>query len=178
MKTLIFLYFAFIFKVNYAIRCWQCAAVDGRSCPEDANLVNSNTHDACTTWRVGNGSILLQNLVRFSEECTSSKINFWGNFIDLYYKGSGGSVQCCSTDGCNIGSGNLRVSNPSDEIFTPETISGLPAELPGASLSSFLQQTYVPQQAPLVQQNAALINQNNFQVGFVLILWSTGNLFS
>ena len=46
-------------------------------------------HDACITWRVGNGTVLLQNLVRFSEECAPSKIKFWSNFIDLYYRGTG-----------------------------------------------------------------------------------------
>ena len=52
-------------------------------------LVNSMQHDACITWRVGNGTVLLQNLVRFSEECAPSKIKFWSNFIDLYYRGTG-----------------------------------------------------------------------------------------
>ena len=59
-------------------------------------LVNSMQHDACITWRVGNGTVLLQNLVRFSEECAPSKIKFWSNFIDLYYRGTGGNVQCCT----------------------------------------------------------------------------------
>ena len=73
-------------QVGSAMRCWQCAAVDGRRCPEDAKLVRSPAHDACITWRVGNGTVLLQNLVRFDEECIGSKVDFWSRFIDLYYQ--------------------------------------------------------------------------------------------
>ena len=172
-KPGIFVLFVAIFSsfvpFSSAIRCWQCAAVDGRTCPEDANLVNSNAHDACITWRVGNGSILLQNLVRFSEECTPSKVNFWSKFIDLYYRGTGGNIQCCTTNGCNSGGnpGDMVVDRFTENMNTgntqAEVISGLPAELPGASLSSFLQQTGAfPVQSPLVQQQA--FQQPSFQV--------------
>ena len=106
--------------------------------------------------------MLLQNLVRYAEECSPSKIGFWSNFIDLYYRGNGGSVQCCATNGCNVGT---------DERFTPpfpvetgvDKLTSLPAELPGASLASFLQQTpaYVPSKFPIS-------STNNFQVRFSL----------
>ena len=141
-----------------AIQCWQCAAVDGRKCPQDATIVNSLAHDACITWRVGNGTVLLQNLVRLNEECSPSKVNFWSNFIDLYYRGSGGTVQCCSGDGCNTGiSDDVRLStvNQQQQNTNNDVFPGLPAELPGASLSSFLQQTAAltpPQQPTFVQQ--------------------------
>ena len=77
-------------SLYYNTRCWQCAAVDGRKCPEDATLVSSLSHDSCITWRNGNNTVLLQNLVRFSEECTTSKVDFWSKFIDLYYQGTVG----------------------------------------------------------------------------------------
>ena len=149
--TQVILLATFLCKTTTAIRCWQCAAVDGRRCPEDATLVNSAAHDSCITWRNGNGSILLQNLVRYAEECSSSKIGFWSKFIDLYYQGSGGSVHCCTRDGCNtgvfaqkedlnrFGPPPVPVSNEKMSDF----ISQLPAELPGAPLGSFLQQPSV-----------------------------------
>ena len=40
-------------------------------------------------------------MLRFDEECVSSKVDFWSRFIDLYYQGVGGSVSCCSGDNCN-----------------------------------------------------------------------------
>ena len=107
-------------------------------------LVNSMQHNACITWRVGNGTVLLQNLVRFSKEFASSKIKFWLNFIDLYYRGTGGNVQCCTGKGCNLGIMQQAEINrflPDMQSLNAEVISGLPAELLGASLSTFLQQT-------------------------------------
>ena len=74
-------------------------------------LVESTTHDACITWRAGNGTILLQNVVRASEECTTSRINFWSSFIDMYYRGSGSSVRCCQVGGCNSGVANYGNRN-------------------------------------------------------------------
>ena len=69
-----------------AVRCYQCASVDGRSCPESAKIVDSGTHDACITWRLGNGTVILQNVVMFENECTAAKIDFWTRFINLYYQ--------------------------------------------------------------------------------------------
>ena len=161
-----------------AIQCWQCAAVDGRKCPQDAAIVNSLAHDACITWRVGNGTVLLQNLVRLNEECTPSKVNFWSNFIDLYYRGSGGTVQCCSGNGCNTGiSDDVRVTTLDQQVQQQlqqntknDVFPGLPAELPGASLSSFLQQTAVltspPQQSTFVQQPSFQQIQQQVRIGF------------
>ena len=74
-------------------------------------IIESTTHDACITWRAGNGTVLLQNVVRASEECTTSRINFWSSFIDMYYRGSGSSVKCCQDEGCNSGFGNYRNTN-------------------------------------------------------------------
>ena len=65
--------------------------------------IESHTHDACITWRAGNGTILLQNVVRKDEECITSRISFWRNFINMYYRGSGSNVICCEGDGCNNG---------------------------------------------------------------------------
>ena len=148
---------------SQAIQCYQCAAVDGRQCPQDASIVNSLAHDACITWRVGNGTVLLQNLVRLSEECTPSKVNFWSNFIDLYYRGSGGTVECCSGNGCNTGTiiNDVRASEQLPSSNT-EIFPGLPAELPGASLSSFLQQTAAQQQQPSFVQQQLTPQQSNF----------------
>ena len=172
-------------------RCWQCAAVDGRKCPEDATLVSSLTHDSCITWRNGNNTVLLQNLVRFSEECTTSKVDFWSKFIDLYYQGMGGMVKCCAVDGCNTGiaspadsNSNRFTQNPNNNIptrFTQnpinpnptaptiqqmnEFISNLPAELPGAPLGSFLQQPFNTNQQPTFLNQQAFISSNP-QVSF------------
>ena len=74
-------------------------------------IIESTTHDACITWRAGNGTVLLQNVVRASEECTTSRINFWSSFIDMYYRGTGSSVKCCQDEGCNSGLGNYRNTN-------------------------------------------------------------------
>ena len=73
--------------------------MDGSLCPNDAKLVDSPDHDACITWRLANGTVLFQNVVRFDEECKGDKVVFWSNFIDLFYKDSGGSVDCCSAPG-------------------------------------------------------------------------------
>ena len=75
-----------------ALQCWQCASVDDKRCPEDAKMVESDSHDACITWRLGNGTVLLQNVVVFKSECTVEKINFWTKFINLYYRSTGGEV--------------------------------------------------------------------------------------
>ena len=79
--------------------------------PQKQKIVESNTHDACITWRAGNGTILLQNVVRRVEECTNSRIKFWSSFIDMYYRGSGSSVNCCQNEGCNDGAENFRDRN-------------------------------------------------------------------
>ena len=72
-------------------------------------VIESNDHDSCITWIAGNGTILLQNIVRHNEECVKSRVIFWSNFINMYYQGSGSSVNCCQGDGCNRGLGqNFR----------------------------------------------------------------------
>ncbi len=104
-----------------AIRCWQCASVDGKMCPESAQLVESASHDSCIVWSLGNGTVLLQNVVRFSNECTATKKDFWTRFINLYYRSTGGEVRCCTSDGCNTGAitedplmvGGITAANPS-----------------------------------------------------------------
>jgi hypothetical protein len=144
-------------------------------------LVNSMQHDACITWRVGNGTVLLQNLVRFSEECAPSKIKFWSNFIDLYYRGTGGNVQCCTGNGCNLGTmqqAEINRFSPDMQPLNAEVISGLPAELPGASLSTFLQQTSAyqpPQPGVSIQQGMA---SPQFQVGIFMIYINPSSSFT
>ena len=76
-------------------QCWQCAAADGRRCPEQALTTASAGHDACITWRHGNGSVLLQNVVMSSSECSQERIQFWSKFVNLYYQTYGGSVRLC-----------------------------------------------------------------------------------
>jgi hypothetical protein len=92
---------------SLAVQCWQCASTEGKACPDDAKLFTSGSHDACITWRLGNGTVLLQNLVMAQEECTDEKVSFWSRFVDLYYKSYGGSVSCCYTDGCNDAAGSF-----------------------------------------------------------------------
>ena len=88
------------------LRCWQCASVGGRRCPDAAEPVDSLTHDSCISWRLGNGSVILQNAVIFEKECTPSKVEFWTNFINMYYSSKGSEVRCCNADGCNTGGGS------------------------------------------------------------------------
>jgi len=88
---------------GFGLLCYQCANTDGKVCPYDATTFSSPNHNACITWKLGNGSVILQNLVTASEECTEEKIRFWSRFIDLYYNAYGGSVSCCFTDQCNDG---------------------------------------------------------------------------
>ncbi len=52
--------FAMGLQTVRALQCWQCASVDDKRCPENAKMVESDTHDACITWRLGNGTVLLQ----------------------------------------------------------------------------------------------------------------------
>lgn len=56
---------------------------------------------------------------RYEEECLSSKVDFWSRFIDLYYQGSGGSVKCCSGDGCNSGMSHDDQLNFKPHDITP-----------------------------------------------------------
>ena len=102
LKTTIILLLSLI-PLSTSITCWQCASTDGKMCPKEAKSFTSGTHDACITWRLGNGTILLQNLVNAQEECTDEKVSFWSQFVDLYYKTYGGSVSCCYADNCNDG---------------------------------------------------------------------------
>ena len=91
-------------------------------------VIESNAHDACITWRAGNGTILLQNVVRKDEECVKSRLTFWSQFIDLYYRGSGSTVTCCQGDGCNNGIHNFR--NREDANMNQERLQSV---LPGVS---------------------------------------------
>lgn len=92
-------------RVASGLQCWQCASVGGRKCPEAAETVDSTSHDACVTWRLGNGTVILQNAVRFEKECTADKVRFWTNFVAMFYSSPGSAVRCCDTDGCNTGHG-------------------------------------------------------------------------
>ena len=103
MLLLVLLFVAGSVGPAFGLQCWQCASVDGRHCPDNAKLVDSATHDACITWRLGNGTIILQNVVMFENECTTAKVDFWTRFINLYYQSTGGEVRCCDSDGCNTG---------------------------------------------------------------------------
>ena len=55
----VFLLFMVIHQ-SVGLQCYQCANTDGKVCPYDATTFTSNSHDACITWRLGNGSIILQ----------------------------------------------------------------------------------------------------------------------
>jgi len=95
---------------SQGLQCYQCANTDGKVCPYDASTFTSSSHDACITWRLGNGSIILQNLVSAADECTGEKVKFWSRFIDLYYNVYGGSVNCCYGDLCNDGHSSAHTS--------------------------------------------------------------------
>ena len=118
---------------SLAIQCWQCASTEGRSCPGDAKKFTSSSHDACITWRLGNGTILLQNLVHAQEECTDEKVSFWSRFVDLYYKTYGGSVSCCYTDSCNDALwSNIASSSPVLPSLTVDRSPGFGSPLGGS----------------------------------------------
>ena len=104
--------FSSMIAVSRAIQCWQCASTSGKVCPYEAKPFLSSAHDACITWRHGNGSILLQNLVVSQNECTDERVAFWSKFVDLYYKTYGGSVSCCYSDNCNDGRSFPRFPPP------------------------------------------------------------------
>ena len=44
----------------HGLTCYQCANTDGKLCPFDATTFTSSSHDACITWKLGNGSVILQ----------------------------------------------------------------------------------------------------------------------
>jgi len=133
-RKLYLLCFTSLATVSEAIRCWQCASTSGKVCPYEAKPFLSSAHDACITWRHGNGSILLQNLVSSQNECTDERVAFWSKFVDLYYKTYGGSVSCCYSDNCNDGRNFPRFPPPrvspalSSNIFsgTRAPVSSLP----------------------------------------------------
>ena len=86
-------------------------------------MIESRAHDACITWRAGNGTILLQNVVRKDEECVQSRLDYWSQFIDLYYRGSGGTVICCNNNGCN--NGIQRFRNTGNEKRNKERVQSI-----------------------------------------------------
>ncbi|CAB4060665.1 unnamed protein product [Lepeophtheirus salmonis] len=112
------------------LHCWKCASVDQQYCPENAVIVTaSNEFNACVTWRLGNGTVILQNVVKFDEECTHSKIAFWSKFIDVYYGGNeknSASVECCQDSGCNTGIKKKEILYPGpplEDMFSSSSAS-------------------------------------------------------
>ena len=47
---------------------------------QDAKPTFSAGHDACITWRHGNQSILLQNVVVAHSECSPERVQFWSRY--------------------------------------------------------------------------------------------------
>lgn len=90
----------------------------------------SDSHSACITWRLGNGTILLQNLVTAEEECTDEKVAFWSQFVDLYYKTAGGAVSCCYSDLCNDGTSAVG-------LYPTNTLSSGVISVPGLAPPPF-----------------------------------------
>ncbi len=43
-----------------ALTCFQCASTEGKRCPAGSKQFSSLVHNACITWRHGNGTVLLQ----------------------------------------------------------------------------------------------------------------------
>ncbi|CAB4060786.1 unnamed protein product [Lepeophtheirus salmonis] len=112
------------------LHCWKCASVDKQTCPENAVIVPAgNEFNACVTWRLGNGTVILQNVVKFEQECTQSKIAFWSKFINMYYGGNeknSASVACCQNSGCNTGIKKREILYPGpplDEVFSSSSPS-------------------------------------------------------
>ena len=122
--------FISLFPVTLSITCYQCASADGNSCPSVAKSFTSDSHNACITWRLGNGTILLQNLVTAEDECTDEKIAFWSQFVDLYYKTQGGAVSCCYSDLCNDGTSAVG-------LYPTNTLSSGVVSVPGIPPPSF-----------------------------------------
>ena len=132
LRILTLTLFISLLPVTFSITCYQCASADGNSCPSVAKSFTSDSHNACITWRLGNGTILLQNLVTAEDECTDEKISFWSQFVDLYYKTVGGSVSCCYSDLCNDGSSAVGLY-PTKNFPLPVSNNPLSSSYPAAA---------------------------------------------
>jgi len=132
LRILTLTLFISLLPVTFSITCYQCASADGNSCPTVAKSFTSDSHNACITWRLGNGTILLQNLVTAEDECTDEKISFWSQFVDLYYKTVGGSVSCCYSDLCNDGSSAVGLY-PTKNFPLPVSNNPLSSSYPAAA---------------------------------------------
>jgi len=123
-----------IIPSSLAIQCLQCAATDGKKCPQQSHVTSSNSHDACITWIHGNGTVLLQNVVISQNECSQERIQFWSRFVDLYYKTTGGTVSCCYNNFCNDGQSQFQIQPQPPLSFGSS--NNYPSRLPSSFASS------------------------------------------
>ncbi|TRY73774.1 hypothetical protein TCAL_00951 [Tigriopus californicus] len=97
------------------LKCWQCVVFKGlpTRCPEDAVLYELTGWNACMTWRLANGTTILQNFVQQETDCTeASKARWRSRIFDIWQMD--GNVDCCTEDECNNEgrlSSQLPVSN-------------------------------------------------------------------
>ena len=50
--------------------------------------------DACMTWRLPDGTTLMQNFVIAEKDCTPTRIKHWKEYIKFVW-GREGDVECC-----------------------------------------------------------------------------------
>ncbi|XP_040571183.2 uncharacterized protein [Lepeophtheirus salmonis] len=90
-----------ISQISKGIKCWQCAAKKGGSkCPDNADIHFLPKWNACMTWTLNTGEVILQNFITAEIDCTPERLNFWEKYIDETW-GNPGRARCCFSDGCN-----------------------------------------------------------------------------
>ena len=98
------------------LKCYQCAVIRGKQfskimrkvfqiifffkgystrCPRDSRLYELTGWNACMTWRLGNGTVILQNFVRYEDDCTPSRRRYWRRYM-AYVWGMDGDIECCT----------------------------------------------------------------------------------
>ena len=70
-------------------------------CPQDGILDTLEDWTACMTWTLDNGTVVLSNFVMEDEECSASRLEYWGQqYLPIVWN-STGTAECCTEDGCN-----------------------------------------------------------------------------
>ena len=75
MIILIFLCYELCYHAVTSMQCLQCAMLEGwpTVCPDDGVLESLEVWDACMTWTLDNGTVVLQNFVMAEDDCTEDR---------------------------------------------------------------------------------------------------------
>ena len=133
MIILIFLCYELCYHAVTSMQCLQCAMLEGwpTVCPDDGVLESLEVWDACMTWTLDNGTVVLQNFVMAEDDCTEDRLEFWGKkYLDIVWN-STGTAECCYEDGCNDNRPNTTtvVTTPSTSPTFQETSRVHPTSL-------------------------------------------------